>query len=67
MTKYETKLLKRLEFGEVRCDVIRHNTGRVGAHIYPLYPSTFWRVHTDVALTEKELREILGAVEEGKK
>jgi len=63
----DTKLLRRFEIStQVRCDVIQHRDGRVKAHIYPVYAATYWKTHSSLDLTERELREILEAVQEGK-
>jgi hypothetical protein len=63
----ETKLVRRIELGEeVKCDVILHKDGSVGAHIYPIRVSTFWSRNSTIDLTERELCAILEAVREGK-
>lgn len=59
-------LVERLQITqEVNCDIICTETG-VRAHLYPLYPRTFWMHHRVLDLTERELRRILEAVQRAK-
>jgi hypothetical protein len=61
-----TKLLQRFQLTpEVRCDVIRHQDERVLAHLYPVCGDIYWKTHTTLDLTQRELREILEVVQKG--
>lgn len=50
---------------EICCDIQQMETG-MRAHLYPLYPRTFWMHHRVIDLTERELRRILDAVQRAK-
>ena len=50
--------------GELHCDIIKKRDGRLSYQLYPIAPKVFWRTHTCIDLTERELREILGVQQE---
>ena len=61
----KSQLVERIPLGdEIVCDITRHRSTGLRAHLYPIAAETYWKTHRDINLTPRELRGILKALEE---
>lgn len=60
----KSTLKARIKMGaneEIVCDILEVPGGRQKISIYPVNGRTYWKSHSDISLTQRELRAILEA------